>query len=45
MSKKKLLYSLSLLALCSLLTACGVGKSGAPAATEEPGLPPVVFAA
>ncbi len=45
MSKKKLLYSLSVLALCSLLTACGVGKSGAPAATEEPGLPPVVFAA
>ena len=45
MAKKKLQFSLFSLALCFLLTACGLGKSAAPAATEEPGAPPLVFAA
>ena len=45
MSKKKLLFSLSLLTLCFLLTACGIGKSAASVPTTKPGLPPVVFAA
>ena len=45
MLKKNLLSCLFLLS-CLLLTACGgIGKKGEPAPAEEPGLPPVVFAA